>query len=156
LAVKPENGVSCFRAIVPLLMLCLTGCHSKSQPVAHGPTSVPAMQQSWTEHPIATPPQSVLPVKEGTAPLVYMVEADTVVRVVDKDINVELLNMPVMARQIVSVNPELGVMVGGAVIYRGSLPASHRYQIYLQSNTESIRRTGYIRPGAAPEAGRQP
>lgn len=139
-----------FRTIVPLLMLVPAGCLAKKQQPTTGPTSAPALEEKWTETAIAVPAQPARPVKEGPAPLVYMVEADTVVRVVDLTTNVELLNMPVIARQIVSVNPDLGVQVGGATMRRGSLPADHRYGIFLQSATGNVSRTGLIHPGRQP------
>jgi hypothetical protein len=139
-----------FRAFVPLLMLAPAGCgFGRKQPTT-GPTSAPALEERWTETAIAVPPQPARPVKEGPAPLVYLVEADTVVRVVDLTTDTELLNMPVMARQIVAVNPDLGVQVGGATMRRGSLPADHRYGIFLQSTTENVSRTGLVRPGRQP------
>jgi hypothetical protein len=67
-----------------------------------------------------------------------------------------LLDMPVMARQIVSVNPDLGVQIGGATMAPGRLVSDHRYGIYILSNRENVSRSGAVRPGGVPAAPVQP
>lgn len=124
----------------------IAGCHSSGQS-AKGPTTAPQSEWTWSERPIAVPPQPAHAVKEGPAPLVYMVESDSVIRVVDQTANVELLLVPVMSHQIVVVNPDIGVQVGGATMKPGRLAPDHRYGIYIQSNQENVQRIGSMRPG---------
>jgi len=132
--------------------MSLTACSSHKPAIVLGPTSAPTPEQQWVETPIAVPQQEARPVKEGFAPLIYMVETDQIVRIVDVTANVDLLTMPVMARQIVSVNPDVGVQISGATMRMGSLPRDHRYAIYLQNNQQNIMRVGKIRPGQPGES----
>jgi hypothetical protein len=93
------------------------------------------------------PPQQAMPVVQGAAPLVYLVESATIVRVVDTTANQDLLRVPVTARTLIAVDANAGVRIGGATMKLGPLPAEHRYAIYLESNEENIVRSGTIRPG---------
>lgn len=118
----------------------------KNQPTTR-PAPLPP-QVEWDQQPIQAPPVVNSPIVQGPAPLAYLVGTDSFVRVMDLTDNIELLAMPVMARQMVSVIPDLGVQVGGATMKPMRLNPQHRYGIYISSNQENISRTGRVRPGS--------
>ncbi|HVT88787.1 MAG TPA: hypothetical protein VHD56_08055 [Tepidisphaeraceae bacterium] len=142
-------GKNLLRASLLGMAVSLSACSHQKKSTVMAPTSAPALDQQWVETPISVPAESQIarPVQEGFAPLVYMVETDQIVRVVDVTTNTDLLTMPVMARSIVTVNPDVGVQISGATMRMGALPRDHRYAIYLQSNQQNIIRRGSIRPG---------
>jgi hypothetical protein len=134
------------------LFFALSGCKAgakkqQQQATAQPPPEVPKPQETWTDTPMAVPVQPVSPVKQGTLPLVYMVETATMVRVADLDSGQDLLRMPVAARTVVAVDPHVGVRVGSATMKLGPLPAEHRYAIFLESSESNFYRQGRIRPG---------
>lgn len=139
-----------------LLAILLSGCKSgkKAEPVASEP---PPPQENWAQAPLATPAQPVVPVAQGAPPLVYLVETNAMVRVVDTTSNQDLLRMPVAARTLVAVDSSVGIRVGSATMKLGPLPADHQYAIFLESNATSTVRRGTIRPGSAStQPGRTP
>lgn len=147
-----RSRLAAFGAVASAALLA--GCGGKKPTTL--PSSIPPPTVTWDQSPVAAPAQAVAPVKEGPAPLVYVVETDARVRVVDMTTGTQLLDMPVMARQIVSVNPELGVQVGGATMAPGRLARDHRYGIYILSNRENVVRSGRVRPSGTPAAPAQP
>jgi hypothetical protein len=132
-------------ALAPALAGCKGG--GKKQPVQDVPV-VPKPQEQWVEQPMQTPPQADLPVKQGSTPLVYLVESAAVVRVTDSTTGEALLRMPVAARTLVAVDASVGIRVGSATMKLGPLPADHQYAIFLESATRDINvyRQGRIRP----------
>ena len=51
--------------LAALLILSLAGCKSQ-QPTPQSLQSIPKAQESWSTQPLATPPQPLRPVKEGS------------------------------------------------------------------------------------------
>lgn len=137
------------------LFFALSGCKGggKKEQVSASykpvPAPVPKPEETWTDSPIAVPAQPVLPVKQGTLPLIYMVETATMLRVADLDSGEDLLRMPVSARTVIAIDPQVGVRIGSATMKLGPLPAAHRYAIFLESSESSYYRQGKIRPGQA-------
>jgi hypothetical protein len=107
------------------------GCSSAPTKTPTPPDdSIPPMQSTVT--PI--PNRIVnLPVKEGTMPLVYLVETTGGVRIVDMTTNHPLAQTMALGRTIVSVDENRGVCIGDAIFAPGPLPADHRYGIYFES-----------------------
>jgi hypothetical protein len=125
----------------------IASCKSHSKEPPPPPTTAPAPQETWNTQPILMPPQQQHAVKEGSLPLVYMVESATSIRVVDETDHQDLLKIPVPAHTIIGVDANKGVSVGGATMKLGPLPGDHKYAIYLESSEENIVRSGTIRPG---------
>jgi hypothetical protein len=140
---------------VPLfaLLILLSACKGKAkEPVAGQVPEVPRPQESWSQEPVSVPPQQVAAVKQGSAPLLYMVESAAVVRVADLTSGQDLLRMPVTARTVVAVDSSAGVRVGSATMKLGPLPAGHVYGIFLESAETNVLRRGSIRPGQPGQA----
>lgn len=148
-ALAPWSSFASSIAIAAGITLPLLGCGGNKNPTTQ-PSSVAPPLVTSEESPVAAPAQISRPVKEGPAPLVYLVEANCVVRVMDMTDNVELFSMPVMARQIVAVNADVGIQVGGATMKPMRLSPEHRYGIYILSNQENVSRSVRVRPGGVP------
>jgi hypothetical protein len=101
------------------------------------------MQSQTQELPVETKPTLV---KQGPAPLVYIVETPSSVAVVDLNTQQRLASAPVPARTIVRVEPRGGVIFGETHIAPGPLPADHQYGIYLESNQVNQVRNETIAP----------
>jgi hypothetical protein len=81
------------------------------------------------------------PVKDGPAPLVYLLPADGTVRVVDKTAGLELATTSAQARSIVRIDELTGVQLGKQTLIRGPLAAGHEYEIYLTTgSTNDVQR----------------
>lgn len=132
-------------AVASTVVLSATGCATKP-----GPTSAPSEHDRPASNlkvqsinQTLSPPVQVLPVKQGPAPLVYIVESTTRVRVVESETGVILCDVGAKPRQIVSVSERNGILVGDVVVRPGPLPANRHFAIYLGSdelNTYSSER----------------
>lgn len=112
------------------------------------PTSLPATQETWVTHAIPVVPQPAMPVKVGAAPLYYLVETASQLRIADATNGKDLGQFMAPGRTIVAIDEAVGVRVGDQTVLRGPLPANHRYAIYLESTEENVVRTGTIRSGS--------
>ena len=138
--------VPIFGLTVLAAAILLGGCiHHKKQPPQA--TGGPTPQVTWSTEPLAMPAQKPLPVTEGPAPLVYLVEVAATVRVMDTTANQEFLKINVPGRTLVAVHELAGIRIGGATIKMGPLPAGHRFAIFLESKEPNVMRRGTIRPG---------
>jgi hypothetical protein len=116
-------------AFVGWVSLC-AGCGgSGGAPRAQPPTAPPV---ETTVTPFVARDLD-LPVKEGTMPLVYLVETAGGVRVVDLTTQHALAQTMATGESIVSIDPVHGVSIGGTVFAQGPLPADHRYAVYFES-----------------------
>src|SRR5580765_286995 len=92
----------------------LAGCHGKDvkPPTPAQEKPVFDVGGGWqTSSPL---PQRAEPtvIKQGSAPLVYMVEAPAMVRVRDEDAKLDLARAPAAGRSIVRVDARRGVIYG--------------------------------------------
>jgi hypothetical protein len=70
---------------------------------------------------------------EGAAPLICELQANGFIRVVDRSSGTLLARAQVQAGQIVAIDAQHGVLLGGVPL-SGPVPADHRYAIYLDIN----------------------
>ena len=104
----------------------------------------PATMQSQTQElPVDAKPTLV---KQGPAPLVYIVETPGSVAVVDLNTQQRLASAPVPARTIVRVESRSGVIFGEQSVSPGPLPADHQYGIYLESRQVNEVRNETVTP----------
>jgi hypothetical protein len=104
----------------------------------------PATMQAETQDlPVEIKPTLV---KQGPAPLVYLVETPGSVAVVDLNTQQRLASAPVPARTIVRVESRSGVIFGEQHVSPGPLPADHQFGIYLESNQVNQIRNETITP----------
>jgi hypothetical protein len=137
-------------ATVCVLFLIGAGCGAKqdAQPQAEERPRIgekPEMSTAWRSTPLAVYAQPTA-VKEGAAPLVYMVEGGSMIRVHDLTDQRDLARSHVPARTIVRVDGRRGVIYGDAVVFGGPLPAEHRYVIFVDSVGENVARQGVVQP----------
>ncbi len=85
------------------------------------------------------------PVTGGTLPLVYIVESDATVSVVDETTGLTLAVAAVEGGNILAVN-ENGVIAGKTTLLKSTLEPSHRYAIYVNSSVRGEFRTTVVRP----------
>jgi len=138
-------------AFAIIAILLLAGCHllaggsrSKKKDL---PASAPAPVIERTVGSFRPPPAPDLPVKRGPAPLVYMVESATSIRVVDMDSGATVASAFAAAHSIVSIDESAGVRVGADQLVKGPLPAGKTYGIYLENQSENEFDSQFIRPG---------
>ncbi|MGB7157521.1 MAG: hypothetical protein WBD40_05610 [Tepidisphaeraceae bacterium] len=82
------------------------------------------------------------PVREGTAPLIYLLPASGSVRIMDKTMDKELAAVSVEARSIIRIDDLTGISLGKETLLRGPLPAGREYQIYLSTGSgNTVERT---------------
>jgi hypothetical protein len=81
-------------------------------------------------------------VKEGAAPLVYMVEGGATIRVHDQTAKRDLARSFVAGRSIVRVDGRRGVIYGDDTVFAGPLPQDHRYVIFVDPTGENVARQG--------------
>jgi hypothetical protein len=86
------------------------------------------------------------PVREGTAPLVYLLPAGGTVRIVDKTDGIDLAAAPADARAIVRIDDLTGVQIGKQTLLKGPLPHGHEYEIYLATGTANEVQHEIVRP----------
>ena len=88
-------------------------------------------------------------VKEGTAPLVYLVEAGGSFRVHDQTDRKDLARGAAPGRTVIRVDARSGVVFGSETLLAGPLPADHRYAIYLDASGPNFTRQGTFQPRPA-------
>lgn len=86
------------------------------------------------------------PVREGTAPLVYLLPAGGTVRIVDKTASIELASAGAESRSIIRIDDLTGVQIGKETLLKGPLPAGHEYEIYLTTGTANEVQHEIVRP----------
>jgi hypothetical protein len=104
--------------------------------VIRGPRLAPDPVVRSGEGAIKVPEKSY-PVKEGTPPLVYMLESDAIVEVIDTGTGASVATAQLPRRTIVSVDATRGVRAGGQTLSTAPLNAGHMYQIFVR-NPEQI------------------
>ena len=131
-----------------------TGAYEES--VADAPPAAPGQQQApgWsvTPLPFVSEPVSV---KEGTAPLVYLVESPGIFRIHDRTAGHDIASGPAAARSIVRIDGRHGVIFGSDTLLAGPIDPSHRYVIYRDPRGENLVRQGVFQ-GAPRQAGAAP
>jgi hypothetical protein len=149
-----------FTIIAMLAILSMVGCHRllhlHKHPPASLPSSAPAPVFERTVGSFRPPPAPVLPVKQGPAPLAYIVEASgpngTTVRIVEVESGVTLAEGIASRSDIVSVDERAGIRVGRDLLVPGPLASGRTYQIFLDDPSENEFRSERILPGAQPKA----
>ncbi len=97
----------------------------------------PSVEQSHAGPVVVDTLVPAKPVREGTAPLVYLLPGSGTVRIVDKTSGRELSTMPAESRSIIRIDDFAGVSLGKQTLLPGPLPAGHEYEIYLSTGSES-------------------
>lgn len=87
-----------------------------------------------------------LVVREGPAPLVYLMEYPATVVIRDLTDNVRLASAVAPQGSIVAIGSRAGVRIAGETVLAGPLPEGHRYAIVLEVERENIIRSGVVRP----------
>jgi len=127
----------------------LTGAGCNAKPQAAGPVVVeektPQLSSTWQTSAVPTHVEPTV-VKEGAAPLVYMVEGGVVIRVRDVANNRDIASDFVPARSIVRVDARRGVIYGEHVAFAGPLPENGRYQVIVEPGGENVARQGTFQP----------
>ena len=129
---------------------CGAGQSAKPQAVeqrapARSSQTLPDLSTAWQSTPLPSRAQPT-PVKEGPAPLVYLVEAGATVRVRDETDKRDLAQSFAAARSIVRVDQRRGVIYRDETIVPGPLPADHRYAIIVEPSGENVARQGVVQP----------
>lgn len=144
--------------IVPLagcaaaLLGAVAGCGGTNGEAAkQGPTPLPEappeMVSATEEKPVPVPRRSgPVVVKEGRAPLAYITESAGAIRVADRTDGRDLAGARVLARTLVRVDEQNGVIFGREQLLRGPLPEGHTYIIYLEPDEENVIRRTTIGP----------
>jgi len=88
-------------------------------------------------------------VKEGAAPLVYLVEAGGAFRVHDQTDRKDLARGQAPGRTVIRVDARNGVVFGGETLLAGPLPADHRYAVYREATGPNFSRQGTFQPRPA-------
>jgi len=108
----------------------------------------PPVREETTNTPIVV--RSALPskpVKDGAAPLVYLLPAQGTLRIVDKTSGVELATTAAEARAIIRIDDLTGVQIGKQTLVKGPLPGGHTYEIYLTTGADNDVQHSVINPG---------
>src|SRR2546423_5161681 len=98
-----------------IIATSMIGCraHSNgSKRAPESPTTAPTPVIERTEGSFRPPPAPNLPVKQGPAPLAYIVEAGGAIRIVEAETGATVAEAIVRPRSIVSVDEKAGVKVG--------------------------------------------
>src|SRR3954470_4215747 len=129
-----------------VLIACRAHSSGKKRP-ATLPTSAPAPVIERAGGSFRLPPAPVLPVKQGPAPLVYIVESGGPIRIVQMETGTTLGSAFASPGNIVSVDESAGVRVGRELLMKGPLPAGRTYGIYLENQDENQMESQRVRPG---------
>jgi hypothetical protein len=132
---------------IATLMLGCRAHHHRSKKAPQPPTTAPTPVIERTEGSFRPPPAPNLPVKQGPAPLAYIVEAGGPIRVVEAETGATVAEAIAAPRSIVSIDEQTGVRVGNDLLVKGPLNAGRTYQIFLESSDESTINNVRIRPG---------
>ncbi len=100
----------------------------------------PTVEQSRTSAVIVDKPIPAKPVREGSAPLVYLLPATGSLRVVDATVGAELAATAAESRSILRIDNLTGITIGKRTLLKGPLPPDHVYEIYLSTgSTNEVR-----------------
>ena len=133
-----------------IIATLLTGCRAHrhgSQKAPESPTTAPTPVIERTEGSFRPPPAPNLPVKQGPAPLAYIVEAGGAIRIVEAETGATVAEAIAPPRSIVSIDERAGVRVGKDLLVKGPLNAGRTYQIFLEGPDENVFSNERIRPG---------
>ena len=123
------------------------GCGAKPQAAKPaGTVGRPELAQAWQSTPLPAHAEPTA-VKEGVAPLVYLVEGGAMIRVRDVSANRDLARSFVPGRTIVRVDGRRGVIYGSDTVFAGPLPEGRRYVILVDPTGENVARQGTVQPG---------
>jgi hypothetical protein len=106
----------------------------------------PPVEQSRTAPVVVAKPVPAKPVREGPAPLVYLLPAGGALRVVDTTAGAEIAATAAESRSILRIDALTGVTIGKQTLLRGPLPPGHEYAIYLTTGSDNEVRQGVLRP----------
>ena len=149
---RPTLPCSTPLAGIAAALVLTAGCGgAKGEAAKKGPAPLPEkppeMVSTADEQPIPVPRRAgPIVVKEGQAPLAYIVEAAGTVRVGDRTDGRDLAAARVPARTLVRVDAANGVIFGREQLMRGPLPADHAYIIYLEPDEANVIRRTRIGP----------
>jgi hypothetical protein len=120
------------------ILLVVAGCSGKGRTGAQaepepqgGFETLPA--SAWQPSTPPGPNLAEYPAKTGTLPLLYMVETEAPLRVVNLTTGRVLAQTVLPARSIVRIDPEAGVRVGSETLVPGPLAAGHTYAVYVDT-----------------------
>jgi hypothetical protein len=102
-------------------------------------------EMRWDNRAMPTQAQPMA-VRQGPAPLVYLLESPANVRVVDEARGVTLTAAPVPRRTVIRIDERNGVVFGQETVSPGPLPAGGRYVIYLDPTGKDYSRQGTYQP----------
>jgi hypothetical protein len=116
---------------------------SAESPANAAPPAATSDQQAvgWNTTPLAVASEPVA-VKEGPAPLFYLVETPGVFRVHDLTEGKDLARADAAGRSIVRVDGRTGVVFGHETLVPGPINTEHRYVIYRDPTGPSMSRQG--------------
>jgi hypothetical protein len=138
-----------FVMVAGVAILVGAGCAAKRHAAKPARTvGRPELAQAWHSTPLPARAEPTA-VKEGAAPLVYLVEGGALIRVRDASANRDLARSFVPARAIVRVDGRQGVIYGQDTVFAGPLPEGHRYVIFVDPTGENVARQGTVRPPPA-------
>src|SRR2546423_13458194 len=124
-----------FTIIATLMIGCRAHRH-RSKKAPQPPTTAPTPVIERTEGSFRPPPAPNLPVKQGPAPLAYIVEAGGPVRIVEAETGATGAEAIAPPRSIVSIDQQTGVRVGNELLVKGPLIAGRTDQTFLGSPDE--------------------
>src|SRR2546430_10625682 len=133
-----------------IIATSMIGCraHSNgSKKAPQPPTTAPTPVIERTEVSFRRPRAPNLPVKQGPAPLAYIVEAGGAIRIVEAETGATVALAVAPPRSIVSIDERAGVRVGKDLLVKGPLNAGRTYQIFLEGPDENVFSNQRIRPG---------
>ena len=145
------------KALVILAGLCAVGCGSGNtqrapvEPARDAASSsassraLPDLSNAWQSRPLPSMAQPTA-VRQGPAPLVYLVETGALIRVRDETDKTDLAQAHAPGRSIVRVDSRRGVIYGDRTLLPGPLPADHRYVIFVDPTGENVARQGVVQP----------
>ena len=137
-----------FAIIAPVALLALGGCASHSDPQAQ---TVDA--DTWrSPHPQSVDVTSTVTARQGRPPIALLLQSPAMVRVVDATTGQQVASAPGSQGQIVSVDADEGVHIGGQSL-SGPLPGDHEYSIRLDfqaADEKPARSSGNMRSPLPP------
>jgi hypothetical protein len=124
----------------------LIGCHhhKTDQPVP--PPPMPHMVTERSESSLPQPAVRESPVEQGTAPLAYIVEGSSVVKIVEMDSGRTLAQVNAPAGSVLTIEEASGVRIGNDLLVKGPLPAGRTYQIFLENGGGNVFRSELSKP----------
>jgi hypothetical protein len=129
---------------------------SPQAPVDTPQAATPGQQSiGWATAPLPIASEPVA-VKEGSIPLVYLVETPGVFRVRDLTAGRDLAQANAPGRSIVRIDGRAGVAIGGDTLVPGPLDREHRYVIYRDPTGPNLARQGTFQLRPPPKPRPQP